>query len=31
VVKAINAFGDAATNGTPTKQVTITSITISEG
>ena len=31
VVKAINALGDAATNGTPTKQVTITSITITEG
>jgi peptidyl-prolyl cis-trans isomerase B (cyclophilin B) len=31
VVKAINAFGDAATNGTPTKKVTITSVTISEG
>ena len=30
VVKAINALGDAATNGTPTKQVTITSITIAE-
>jgi peptidyl-prolyl cis-trans isomerase B (cyclophilin B) len=30
VVKAINALGDAATNGTPTKQVTITSVTITE-
>jgi cyclophilin family peptidyl-prolyl cis-trans isomerase len=31
VAEAINAFGDAATNGTPTKLVTITSVTISEG
>lgn len=30
VVDAINAFGDAATNGTPTKIVTIETITISE-
>jgi peptidyl-prolyl cis-trans isomerase B (cyclophilin B) len=31
VVDAINEFGDAATNGTPTKVVAITTITISEG
>jgi cyclophilin family peptidyl-prolyl cis-trans isomerase len=31
VAEAINAFGDAATNGTPTKVVTITKVTISEG
>lgn len=30
VVRAINEFGDAASNGTPTKAVTITSVTIVE-
>jgi cyclophilin family peptidyl-prolyl cis-trans isomerase len=30
VVRAINEFGDAASNGTPTKAITITSVTIVE-
>jgi len=31
IVDEINQHGDAATNGTPTKLITITSVTISEG
>jgi peptidyl-prolyl cis-trans isomerase B (cyclophilin B) len=31
VATAINAFGDEASGGTPTKEITITSVTISEG
>jgi peptidyl-prolyl cis-trans isomerase B (cyclophilin B) len=30
VVKTINGFGDTATNGTPTKQVTISKVTITQ-
>lgn len=31
VVRTINRFGDAATNGTPTKAITISSVSVSEG
>jgi peptidylprolyl isomerase/peptidyl-prolyl cis-trans isomerase B (cyclophilin B) len=30
VARKINTYGDSATNGTPTKQITITSVTITE-